>query len=119
MKFFCFFLGGVTTWKLLFSGGDKNLVMGLLVGNFSGWGEAMSKFLASGGDPHPPSSENPSVDAKLIHTLIHTHLPLLSRHPTYCRHTKLICKHSRHMSDLTKVCSKTTFMKKYCHKEVI
>ena len=77
------------------------------------------------------------VGATLFHTLIHIHLTYyLSAYSTYSQHAtmvtslyttldffknrtsaKLICKHSRHMSNLTKVCSKTTFMKKSCHKE--
>ena len=77
MKFFERFI----TWKLLFSEGDKNLVRGtILAGLFLGEWAGMSKYLANRGAPHPPSSGNPSVGTRFIHTLIHIHLPILSQH---------------------------------------
>ena len=40
----------------------------------------MSKYLANGGTPNPPSSKNRSVGARFILALIRIHLPILSRH---------------------------------------
>ena len=75
---------GVITWKLFFIGGDTNLIRGSLLGGgggiFLGEGRERTNFWLVGGSPHPPSSENTSVRAMLIHTLIHIHLPILSKH---------------------------------------
>ena len=40
----------------------------------------MSKYLANGGTPNPPSSKNRSVSARFILALIHIHLTILPRH---------------------------------------
>ena len=62
---------GVITWKLLFSGGDKNLRGTLLGGNFSRWGEGMNRFLVSGGTPIPPAVE---VLVLMQHLFTYTYL---------------------------------------------
>ena len=40
----------------------------------------MSKYLANGGTPNPPSSKNRSVSARFILALIHIHFPILPQH---------------------------------------
>ena len=121
----------ILTWKFLFSGGDKSLVRGRLLGeNFSRWGEEMRKFVASGWDVWPPTAQQwKSLCGYTNYS--HTLTYFLLTYPTYCRHaTKMtsLCTtlgqtylqtFKTYVRSCQSMFKMSTFMKKSCHKEII